>query len=422
MCPVLKKLSNKQQPFTEVVQVINEIKASKKGTDERILEHLLSYSEFQFGKEVIGIGYRERGNGERISNWYVEIGIWHDIYSRLTNFHAQNGFVNSDDAMYPYLKRSLSLLNPYSINLDSDVGNRLTENQEVYLLSALISTEGNMAKVVMNRGQFDVAEGHCQRCLAHSKRSMLDGELKTNFMFDALSVYCSLRERQGNYPGAVSFAEECYNIVVEAYDPVHPKVQKAAGILIDILIRKGDLYDAERYAQVTYGNLRDKTNGIDQEGEEMAMGVQNLADVIFRQRGDLMKAERLAREALHIRSQLHNVDEGNSCDLLGRILQAQGNLGDETKELFERALAIAVRCFGSEGLDAATGYFNFGQYYCQHARTQTSSHLERTDFLLAKSHFEKANRIISSVFGPTDPRVFETKSKIADIVSELSSI
>jgi flagellar hook assembly protein FlgD len=89
---------------------------------------------------------------------------------------------------------------------------------------------------------------------------------------------------------------------VEAYDPVHPQVQEAAGILINILISKGDLFDAERYGQVTYGNLRDKKNGIDQESDTVAEGAYNLAHVIFRQDGDLINAEELARESLRITS------------------------------------------------------------------------------------------------------------------------
>jgi hypothetical protein len=70
---------------------------------------------------------------------------------------------------------------------------------------------------------------------------------------------------------------------VEAYDCVHPQVQEAAGMLINILISKGVYYDAERYAQVTYGNLRDKKNEIDQGSKAVAMGAHKLADIIFRQ-------------------------------------------------------------------------------------------------------------------------------------------
>jgi tetratricopeptide (TPR) repeat protein len=327
--------------------------------------------------------------------------------------------VSRDNGMFQYLERSLSLLNPWSKKFDS--GLNITKVENNYLIAGLVGTEGEMAKVFMNRGQFDVAEGHCQRCLAYSKRS-LDGEVKSDLISDALFIYCSLRERQGSYPGAVSFAEECYNTVVEAYDPVHPKVLKAAGILINLLCKKGDLYDAERYAQVTYGTLRDKKNGIDQEGEDMAMGVQNLAGVILLQNGDLIKAENLAREALRIRSQLHSNDIASVCQILGRILQAQGNLGDETKGLFERALAIAIRNFGSEGMDAAIGYFNLGLFYCCLARAQISSHSKRTEFLLAKSHIKKTLRITYKAYGPTHPKSLAAASELDIIESQLSSL
>jgi hypothetical protein len=124
-----------------------------------------------------------------------------------------------------------------------------------------------LAVGAVGKRQFDTAEGHCQRCLLYSRRFGLDGEVKTTMIFTALQSYCQLRVRELNYSSAVIFAEEGYNLVVEAYDCVHPQVQEAAGLLIDVLIKKGDLFDAERYVQVTYGNLRDKKNGIDQDSE-----------------------------------------------------------------------------------------------------------------------------------------------------------
>jgi hypothetical protein len=120
-------------------------------------------------------------------------------------------------------------------------------------------------------------------------------------IFEGLQVYVSLRELQGKFLDAVTFAEEGYNVVVEAYDPVHPKTQEAASILIQLLIKKGDFYNAERFAVITYGNLRDKKNGIDQDSEMVAAGAFNLAGVIYQQQGNLVKAEELAREALRIR-------------------------------------------------------------------------------------------------------------------------
>jgi hypothetical protein len=312
MCPTLKKLTNKLQPYYDVSLLIIEILESKKGHDIRVLEHLLSFADYQFGKVVSGKHYRERGVGERISNFEVDTDFLNGIIRTLVNIYLQNNSlstINRDDMIFPYLKRSLSLLNPWVTNphLDVSEGNStLSEEQKNILLREVYLTEQSMAAIAMNREQFDSADGHCQRCLAYSRRYGLEGEDEITMIFTALRTYCTLREKQGNISDAVTFAEKGYNLVVEAYDPVHPQVLEAAGILIDILISKGDLYDAERYAQVTYGNLRDKKNGIDQESGVVADGASNLADVILQQNGDLIKAEELAREALRIRSLIND--------------------------------------------------------------------------------------------------------------------
>jgi hypothetical protein len=115
-----------------------------------------------------------------------------------------------------------------------------------------------MAAIAMNRRQFHLSEGQCQRCFAYSRRFELEGEGKITMIFLALKLCCSLQDQQYNQSGALSFAAECYNLVVEAYDPVHPQVQEAARTLIEILIRKGDLFDAERYAQVTIATVEIK--------------------------------------------------------------------------------------------------------------------------------------------------------------------
>jgi hypothetical protein len=78
ICKTLKKLSFQLQPYSEVVQFIEEIrdeKFEKKVLCIRVLKHLISYAEYQFGSRVPGKDYRERENGERIDNWTVEIQI-----------------------------------------------------------------------------------------------------------------------------------------------------------------------------------------------------------------------------------------------------------------------------------------------------------------------------------------------------------
>jgi hypothetical protein len=57
-----------------VARVIEEIfgeRPKKTQLDIRVLEHLISYAEYQFGSQVPGKAYRERGNGEQIDDWIV---------------------------------------------------------------------------------------------------------------------------------------------------------------------------------------------------------------------------------------------------------------------------------------------------------------------------------------------------------------
>jgi hypothetical protein len=118
-----------------------------------------------------------------------------------------------------------------------------------YILKELFNVEYSMAITALNSHQLDIAEGYCQQCLVHSKKFGVEREKKTSMIFKALSNYCKLRMVQDNYLDALTFAEEGYNLVVVAYDPVHSRVQDAAGLLIEILIEKGDLYDISKYVE-----------------------------------------------------------------------------------------------------------------------------------------------------------------------------
>jgi tetratricopeptide (TPR) repeat protein len=430
MCPTLKKLSNRLQPYRDVKRLINEILMdSKNGSKTRTVEHLLSFAGHQFGKGVTGKHYRERGDGERISNWEVEIEILHQIIRPLCDIYQQDNSLSTiiqNDMKFPNLEQSLSLLNPWVIHLDSDPSNGindLSKEQIDTLLYELYFTEQNMAAIATDRRQFDLAEEHCQRCLAYSRRYGSEGERKITITFIALRNYCYLRGRQHNCSDAVTFAEECYNLVVEAYDPVHPQVQKAAGILIDILISKGDLFDAERYAQVTYGNLRDKKNGMDQESAAVAEGAYNLANVIYQQDGDLIKAEELARESLRIGSLIndhHSV--GRTCGLLANILRVQSKLGDETRGMYEYFLAICTRSQGPDGSHTATGNYNLGRFHHMVAHEETTVDLKQSQLLLAKSYCEESHRIYLKIYGPTHQNTVNATSQLAFISSELSKI
>jgi tetratricopeptide (TPR) repeat protein len=233
-----------------------------------------------------------------------------------------------------------------------------------------------------------------------------------------------LRSRQGNYSGAVEFAEEAYNFVVEAYDCVHPQVQEAANLLIESLIRVRNFYDAERYAEVTYGNLKDHKNGMDQKSEAIAQGAYSFANAIRCKGGDLIKAERLAREALSIRSQLYSSDHiklASSCSLLATILMEQEKLGDETKELIERALAIHIRLEGPDGANTSVIITRLGIFHLQLAKIHTEIALRKPFLLQAKAYFEEAVRIRTKIFSPTHPGAQFIASQLMRINRDLET-
>jgi hypothetical protein len=147
----------------------------------RVLEHLLLYAEYQFGSRNSGVivrgeTYRERADGQKISNWVVEINTLHYIHLRLIDIISSNELLKyaaRDDKMFPHVEKSLSLLNLWIINLDkvaSNRGERLNNEQMNYLLQELYGIEQTMGTVTMNRDQFDVADGHCQRSVTYAKR------------------------------------------------------------------------------------------------------------------------------------------------------------------------------------------------------------------------------------------------------------
>jgi hypothetical protein len=91
MYRILKKMSNKLQSYTEACRVIDDPLASEKSNDIRILEPLLSYAEHQFGKKITGkVGFCRREDGDRISNWDVEIGVFKDITAGFLGVYTDN--------------------------------------------------------------------------------------------------------------------------------------------------------------------------------------------------------------------------------------------------------------------------------------------------------------------------------------------
>jgi hypothetical protein len=230
MCKILKRLSNVLQPYREVVQIIGETLETP--NNARVLKHLISYAEFQFGERIPDKVYRQRNNTERIENWTVEINSFICIYRNLNDVYSEDtslSVIEHDNIILPNCEKMLEIMMPWSLSLDLDAAHRvdyyLTKDLIDYILEVLSYIERNIAKVYMNRNQFTVSEYHCQRAISYARRYCEEGKTKTTLLLEALINFCALKGSQHDFPGAVTLAEEAYNLAAVAYNPVHPQVQ-----------------------------------------------------------------------------------------------------------------------------------------------------------------------------------------------------
>jgi hypothetical protein len=304
----------------------------------------------------------------------------------------------------------------------SSLSDSLTGDQINHILWISSSTEFKIASIYVHRNLFDLAEDYCQRALPHARLYEGEEEEKADLLCRALSAYANLQDRQGKYTAAVAFAKEAYNYVAVVYNPVHPEVQTAACTLIEYLLNKGDLYDAERFSQATLDSLKDPANKVDQQSERVARGNFNLANVIYQQNGDLVKAEMLAKESLRIRTRIFHNDHicvGYSTGLLASVLQSQGNLSNEKKELFERSLAISIKNFGPDGFNTAKDYTNLGVFYHQlAASSQQTGETRKEHMRLSQSNYEEAVRIYTKTFSLDHPKTIHATLRILSELPE----
>jgi tetratricopeptide (TPR) repeat protein len=429
----LKKLSLKLQPYHEVARVIEEIheEISTKNKEQklRVLEHLISYADYQFGDRILGKSYRERGNGDRIDNWSVEIKGLIPIYNDTVVIHKEDESLSTmarDNLVFPYYEKMLELLRPWSAYLDSNRTSQidsLDEDQIQFTLVYFTQIERNMGAIYKRRNEFNLAEDHCQRALTYARLFVGEEELKTVLLYNALIDLYIIHRDLENFDEASILVEEAYNCVAVTYNPVHPKVQEAASWLIECLVEKGDFEHAETFAQLTLESLKDPGNGLDQQSEAVAKGYYDLGNVIFQQKGDLVKAEKLIRESLRIRTRLHGGDHTHvavSASLLASILNTQGKLGIETKELHERCLAINIKNFGSEGINTAVSNNNLGSFYHLQAEASQSVGIRKELLSLSFSKLKEALRIFSKLFGPDHPNTVHTSSQFSIVSHKLS--
>jgi hypothetical protein len=109
--------------FTEVDRLISAKRAENPAIrflNSRVLAHLISYAEYQFGARVPGKDCRQRLNGESMNNWGVEIEIMIPIcFDLVLVYLSENSFtVEERNLALTFYKIVLDLLRPWSIMLD----------------------------------------------------------------------------------------------------------------------------------------------------------------------------------------------------------------------------------------------------------------------------------------------------------------
>jgi hypothetical protein len=174
---------------------------------------------------------------------------------------------------------------------------------------------------------------------------------------------------------------------------------------------------------MTLDSLKDPMNGLDQQSEAVAQGYNDYATVMNRLNGDLVKAEKLAREALRIRSLIYQKNHyyiASSAQILSDILLSQDNVTQEAKDLQMRSLEIYSRIEngGPDGLNAATASGNLGRYYYLLSLKQPGSireHLRKS-----KALYERAVQVNTKLLGANHSVTkdnSDTLSRINDILS-----
>jgi hypothetical protein len=200
-CKMLKKFSNELRPYSEVDQIINEILDAPKIIGERklrVIQHALSYANFQLGERVLGKSHRERDNGDQISNWIAELGILDPNCLRLVDIYLCDESLSmmiKNDMMLRFLKMRVELLMPWYDNISRMTQSSKEEINHVYLL--LTTTDTRIAVIYTHRNDFNLAETYCKKALSNAKKFDGEEEQKTINLHDAFSIlfiffYCKI--------------------------------------------------------------------------------------------------------------------------------------------------------------------------------------------------------------------------------------
>ena len=312
-----------------------------------VLEAALLFAEDQFGVRVSGESHRVRRNGERIDSWRIITMPLCVILMQLTSLCIDQRSQGSMERALVHALEARALIEPRRGSIEC--------SELDYVHTLFFQTESSLAQIHIEMFQLEIAEYHCEQSLAFARLSR--GADSCSCVFEALKLFGALRRQQSRLSEATALCEEAYIVVSGAHGPVHSLVQEAAAELIECLTLAGEYSQAEAYSRITYESLIDPRNGIDPESEGAARGMQQLANLcvcLAREGHDLSsnlleEAEGLVRKACGIMENLYGPASSNLAiclETLGQVFIGRGVLEEETRNVFERVLAIFIECEG----------------------------------------------------------------------------
>jgi tetratricopeptide (TPR) repeat protein len=405
-----KRMPEKLLPICEVVQVIKRsfdqgMKFKFQGRADaaiEVLENAVAFVDNQIGPRIVGETYRIRRNGDRVNNWQSVTMPVCLLLIQLTSLLIDLRTTAAFDRALIHGTEARELIEPQR--------GTLQYGELDYLHILFYQVELQLAEIYSEKFEFVKAESHCQECLILAKKS--NGDIRTSSVCQALRVYSCLRRSQGRFKDAVSMAEEAYITASEAHCPEHPKVQEVAADLIDCLILTEQFSQAEAYARITYESLIDPSCGIDQNSEQIARGMQQLAFVLLliiqhdkeASPDILIEAEKLIRQSCTVVEKLFGRNTPNLAlclDTFGKILVERGSFTEETRDAFMRVVCIYESVEGGRERGTVLALQGLGDYLVKMSDVMPDGEERSKEREQAVATYTKAADISSSINGPT---------------------
>ena len=294
------------------------------------MQTLLEFVMFQSGEEVVGKPSYERSN-------FKVVDVLIHIRMEMSKLHEK---IDYPDTALDNAIETRHLL-------------ETCDKSEAATIYLLYTAERTIASIYIFRKQFDEASTHCEHTLMFAQLTI--GEERVERVYFSLVLLAQIRGTLGRNLEAIDLCEKAYILVSDAHGPVHPIVQKSILELIYQLIQSKNYKRADDFCRINYENLTDPLFGVDQEGEFLAEGTRQIAEIwLFKdapcdEKAAFLaaeEAEALAKKACRLADKVFGPNSREVvmyCSVLREILIRRDKYTEETRAVLERLLKASKK-------------------------------------------------------------------------------